>query len=100
MIGAAPDVWRIVLAVMVVAGLLGLVPILLRRFRPPAVPVAGMPERPQIVAQQSLDMRHRIVVVRYRQTEHLLLLGGSLPVLVGQQPTPLTPATVLPGEPS
>ena len=84
MIGGGLDPWRIVLAILVVAGMLALIPLLLRRFRTVAAVPSGQ-TGPEVVAQRSLDMRHRLVVVRYRQMEHLIVLGGTLPVALGQQ---------------
>jgi hypothetical protein len=33
-------------------------------------------------------MRQRIVVIRYGQTDHLILLGNAVPIVVAQQPAP------------
>lgn len=92
MTGVGPDGWRIVLAIVAAGGLLGVMPFALRRFRPRALAGGGRPDVLEIVAQRPLDLRHRIVVVRYRDLEHLLVLGGSLPVMVGRAENPTLPA--------
>ena len=79
------DPMRIVLAAGVAAGLMLLAVVLLRRLRP--IQPAGTDGRygPRTVAQCALDMRHRVVVVRYGRTDHLILLGQSAPLLLGCQ---------------
>jgi hypothetical protein len=85
MIGGVVDLDRVLLAMAVAAGLLALLPIVLRRFRSTMPDRGGVAGRPEVVAQQGLDIRHRMLVVRYRQTEHLIILGGSVPVVVGKE---------------
>jgi hypothetical protein len=83
------DPWRILLAVAVAGVLLGLTPWLLRRFRP-VIPADGPPrDGLEVVAQRALDMRHRIVVVRYRGNDHLLVLGSNPPLALGRHDVPL-----------
>ena len=91
MIDALADPTRIVVAILVAAALLAMTPVLLRRLRPSMRLKAGDDEELAIMAQRTLDMRHRIVVVRHRGTEHLLILGGSLPVVVGKCAGPTGP---------
>ncbi|WP_035485261.1 flagellar biosynthetic protein FliO [Geminicoccus roseus] len=80
MIEAGLEPGRILLAILAVAVLLGLVPLVVRRFRPRAV--LG-PQAPlEVVAQRALDLRHRVLVIRYRGRDHLLVLGGTLPVVL------------------
>ncbi|HEX2525610.1 MAG TPA: flagellar biosynthetic protein FliO [Geminicoccus sp.] len=86
MIGLDIDPSRIALAIVIVGTLLLVVQYLVRRFRPGMAAVAGA--GPILVAQCSLDMRQRIVVIRYGQTDHLILLGNAVPIVVAQQPAP------------
>ena len=81
------DPWRLVLAIAVVGGILLLAPVLLRRFAPRLAP-AGGGDALQLVASRSLDIRHRAVVVRFREIDHLIVIGGDRPVVV---PTPAMP---------
>jgi len=92
-IGLGPDPLRIVLAVLVAAFLLAGLPFLLRRLQG-RLPAAGPASGPAIVAQRALDLRHRLLVIRHGGREHLIILGGSLPVVVAGEgcPLPATPA--------
>ncbi|WP_222182468.1 hypothetical protein [Geminicoccus harenae] len=92
MIDLGPDPLRIVLAVLVAALLLAGLPFLLRRL-PGRLPApAGPMSGPAIVAQRALDLRHRLLVIRHGEREHLIILGGSLPVVVAGEGFPV-PAT-------
>jgi hypothetical protein len=97
-IDLGPDPLRIVLAVLAAALLLAGLPFLLRRLQG-RLPVAGPASGPVVVAQRALDLRHRLLVVRHGEREHLIILGGSLPVVVAGegQPLPAMPVLVAAG---
>ncbi len=84
MSAAELDPWRILLAVAVAAILLGLTPWVLRRLRPTVLADGPSRDGLEVVAQRALDMRHRIVVVRYRGSDHLLVLGSNPPLALGR----------------
>ena len=81
----APDPLRIMLAVLAAAVLLAGLPLLLRRLRG-RLPVGPAGNSPEIVGQRALDLRHRLLVIRHGDHEHLVILGGSLPVVVTGAP--------------
>ncbi|WP_159713688.1 hypothetical protein [Geminicoccus flavidas] len=93
-----PDSLRIVLAVLVAAVLLAGLPFLLRRLQG-RLPAAGPASGPAIVAQRALDLRHRLLVIRHGEREHLIILGGSLPVVVAGEgfPSPAAPGLATAG---
>jgi hypothetical protein len=94
-IDLGPDPLRIVLAVLVAALLLAGLPFLLRRLQG-RLPASGPASGPAIVAQRALDLRHRLLVVRHGEREHLIILGGSLPVVVAGEGFPLPAPSALP----
>jgi flagellar protein FliO/FliZ len=68
---------RFVLALVLVFGLIALCTWVLRRFGPGGLvrPTAG--RRLAVVDSLSLDARHRLVLVRRDDREHLILLGAG-----------------------
>lgn len=87
MLPAELDPWRLVLAIAVVGAILLLAPRLLRRFGPTlAAPSGG--DALQLVASRSLDVRHRAVVVRFREVDHLIVIGGDRPVVLPAATSP------------
>lgn len=78
------DYFRFILALVLVVGLIGLVAWGARRFglagRLPAL--TGKTRRLSVIEATMLDPRHRLVLVRRDDTEHLILLGQSGDLLV------------------
>ena len=98
MMGTDIDLDRILLAAAAVGVILVVVALLARRLRPTAMAAAGEAGAPLVeIGQRSLDMRHRVVVVRYRQTDHLVILGGAQPVLAGHHPLRLQDSAAFEG---
>ena len=86
-------------ALVVVLALIGLVVWLIRRFgwsgRGGAA--GGRQRRLRIVEVMSLDAKHRLVLVRRDEIEHLILIGGAAPVVIEHGiRTPTTPSSPLP----
>ncbi len=80
---------RIVVGFAVVLGLLAVLAWALRRFeglRGLAVPLAGA--RLALIESRWLDNRTRLVLVRWDDREHLLLLGGTTALVVGERSAP------------
>jgi len=80
---------RFLLAFLFVIGLIGLFALLLRRFGfggvrlSPGFKGKGRPKRRLAVAEvANVDGRHRLVLVRRDDTEHLILLGHSGDLLI------------------
>ena len=77
---------RFVLALLFVLGLIGGAAVLLRRFAPVGVIARrGADRRLRLVEMLAVDARHRLVLVRRDDREHLLLLGpeGSAVIETG-----------------
>lgn len=80
---------RFILALLFVLGLIGLLAFLLRRFGLGAVRVSpafrmrrGAPPRLAVVEVAVVDARHRLVLLRRDNTEHLVLLGTASDLLI------------------
>jgi hypothetical protein len=76
---------RLVIAVLVVAGLLALLVIVLRVFssRLGLIAPAGGKSRLTIIETKFLDARHRVCLIgRDDETEHLVIIGANEPVVV------------------
>lgn len=77
---------RLIIAVLVVAGLLALLVIVLRLFGSRlgiAATSSGGKSRLTVIETKFLDARHRICLIgRDDETEHLVILGGNEPVVV------------------
>lgn len=89
---------RIVVGFAVVLGLLAVLAWALRRFeglRSLAVPLAGA--RLALVESRWLDNRTRLVLVRWDDREHLLLLSGPTALVVGERGQP--PPSAAGGQP-
>jgi flagellar protein FliO/FliZ len=90
---------KFALALVLVLGLIALCAWALRRFGPGSMarPAAG--RRLAIVESLPLDARHRLVLVRRDDREHLLLLGAAETVVEsGIPPLPALPALPVPQE--
>ena len=90
---AAVDSLRFALALLLVLGLIALAAWALRRFGPGGLGVSlGRGDRTRrlsVVESLPLDPRHRLVLVRRDDREHLLLLGaGETVVESGIAPLP------------
>lgn len=76
---------RMLLALALVLGLLGALTWVLKKYGTklglPMVIKQGK-SRMQLLEYTPLDARHRLVLVRRDDVEHLLLLGGTQPVVV------------------
>jgi len=81
---------RFVLALLFVLGLIGLLAYLLRRFGIGGVRVSpafrgkarNSEKRLAVVEVVTVDMRHRLVLLRRDNTEHLVLLGSAGDLLI------------------
>lgn len=74
---------RFVLALLFVLGLAGLAGVLFRRFGAGAVTRSlGRARRLSVEAVLPLDARRRLVLVRCDRTEHLLLLGPGVDLVI------------------
>ena len=81
---------RFVLALLFVLGLIGLMAYLLRRFgfggvriSPAFRPKGRNPQRRLAVVEvATVDARHRLVLLRRDDTEHLVLLGNASDLLI------------------
>ena len=84
------DYLRFVLVLVFVLALIGLLTWLVRRFGLAGrMPTGGRKgRRLDVVEVAPLDSRHRLVLVRRDQTEHLILLGASSDVVVERGITP------------
>lgn len=87
---------RFILALLFVLGLIGLLAFLLRRFGLGAVRVSpafrgkgrGAARRLAVVEVAIVDARHRLVLIRRDDTEHLVLLGPASDLLIESGITP------------
>ena len=83
---------KFVLALVAVLALIGLLSLAARRlgFAPRVTPLRGR-RRLAIIEVMALDAKHRLVLVRRDDTEHLLLLGATQDAVVetGIAPPPL-----------
>ena len=84
------DYLRFVLVLVFVLALIGLLTWLVRRFGLAGrMPTGGRQgRRLDVIEVAALDSRHRLVLVRRDQTEHLLLLGTNADVVVERGITP------------
>ena len=75
---------RFVLSLVAVLGLIFAALWVVRRWLPGAMPLraGGGPRRLGIVESLTLDAKHRLVLVRRDDCEHLLLLGAAQPLVV------------------
>ena len=87
---------RFVLALLFVFGLIGLLALLLRRFGGGVfIPFAagrGGNRRIEVVETAPIDPRHRLVLVRRDDREHLLLIGPAGPMVVEARITAAKPS--------
>lgn len=85
---------KFVLALVAVLALIGLLSLAARRlgFAPRVTPLRGR-RRLAIIEVMALDAKHRLVLVRRDDTEHLLLLGATQDAVVetGIAPPALAP---------
>ena len=77
------DFLRAAVALLFVLGLIALLTWLARRLRVPGFATGGPGRRLQMVETLAIDPRHKIVLVRADDVEHLLLLGPSAPQALG-----------------
>lgn len=80
-------IFRMIMALLVVLGLMGLFAVALRlwghRLGLVSLAVArGDKKRVQLLEAVMLDARHRLVIVRCDETDHMVILGGANPVIV------------------
>jgi len=73
---------RFVLALLLVLGLIAILAWVLRRFGFGGVARANSRRRLQVLESTAIGPRHRLVLVRRDDTEHLLLLGPQGDVVV------------------
>jgi len=78
---------RMAFALLMVLGLMGLFAYALRRFGPRlglafTPPAQGEKRQLQVTENLALDARHRALVLRCGESEHVVILGGSQPVVV------------------
>jgi flagellar protein FliO/FliZ len=83
--------FRMVFALLLVLGLLGLFATALRLWGHKLGLVATLPslsgkKRMQLVETMMLDARHRTVIIRCDETDHVVILGGSQPVPLSSCP--------------
>lgn len=97
---AFSDYLRFVLALIFVLGLIGGATLLAKRF---GVGNTGSMrgragKRLSIVETMAIDTKHRLVLIRRDQTEHLILVGGATDLLIeGGLTAPATPAPATQG---
>ncbi len=87
------DLLRAAVALVFVLGLIGIATWLARRLRVPGFASTGPGRRLQIIDTLAIDPRHKVVLVRAGQAEHLLLLGPGSPLALEHD------RTVSPAEP-
>jgi len=76
---------RIVLAFVIVFGLLGLMGFALKYVNQRGIKLPGMGDdsrRLKLIESLSLDVGHRLVIVKRDDKEHLLLLGSNHDIVV------------------
>lgn len=83
----AAMIFRMLVSLLLVLGLLGLMTLALRKwghhFGLVTVAATGVKgKRIQLLETAMLDARHRIVIVRCDTTDHAVILGGSQPVVL------------------
>jgi flagellar protein FliO/FliZ len=76
-----PDYMQAALALALVLGLLLVVAAALSRWKG-RLPGAGSGHRLTVIETRSLDPRHRLVLVRWDRSEHLLVIGQGAAQLV------------------
>lgn len=91
---------RFVAALVLVLGLIGAMAWVAKRFglMPRAtLPARGRGRRLQVVEVATIDARHRLLLIRREQTEHLLMLGQTGDLLIERNipPAPATPAVLV-----
>ena len=57
-----------------------------------AATTTGAQGRLSVTAQLPLDIKHRAVILKQDDTEHLVILGGDHPVVVSSAPAPIEKA--------
>ena len=80
------DYLQFVVALVFVLGLIGLTAVLLRRFGPGAQgtvrPRPGTARRLSLIETLPIDARHRLVIVRYDDSEAVLMLGAQTDTII------------------
>lgn len=82
---ASPDYLQAALALAFVVGLMLVAAAGLARWRGKIPGIAGQ-GRVSVVETHSLDPRHRLVLVRWDRSEHLLMVGQAGTLLVASAP--------------
>lgn len=90
---------RVILAFAIVFGLMGMMGYALKYVNQRGIKLPGLgtsSRRLQLVESLSLDVGHRLVIVRRDEKEHLLLLGSNHDIVVetnleSSVPAPLSP---------
>jgi flagellar protein FliO/FliZ len=91
LLGALPDPVKFVIVFLLILGVLA--PLLWRRFSIGSHGHAGPRGRLSVVETAALDVRHRLVLVKRDNVEHLLLVGGATDIVV-ESNIARTPAAV------
>lgn len=89
-----PEYLQYVLALVLVLGLILLLAAALRRFGLGGMVRPGGKRRLHIIETVAAGPRHRLILVRRDQTEHLLLLGPTGDIIVEQGIDSATPVAV------
>ncbi|MBN8530614.1 MAG: FliO/MopB family protein [Alphaproteobacteria bacterium] len=79
------SLFRVVLSLLFVLGLIGLSALLLRKLAQMqgwGAPRTGQPRRLQVIERLTLNPRQALLLVRRDDKEHLLLIGGNEGLLV------------------
>lgn len=71
----AQDYIRFILALCAVLAMMGLLAYALKRYGVGGAPLPGMKRRLNVLETRPLDHRHKLVIVKCDDREHLLLLG-------------------------
>ena len=71
------DLLRAAIALLFVLGLIGIITWMARKLRLPGFAAAGPGRRLELIETLDVDPRHKRVLVRADDAEHLLLLGPS-----------------------
>lgn len=71
----AHDYLRFILALLAVLALMGLLGFALRRYGMGGTPLPGLKRRLSVLETRPIDHRHKLVLVKCDEREHLIILG-------------------------
>ncbi|MDX1540068.1 MAG: flagellar biosynthetic protein FliO [Geminicoccaceae bacterium] len=80
---------RAAIALMFVLGLIGIITWLARRLRLLGFAPGGPGRRLEMIETLVIDPRHKVVLIRNDDEEHLLLLGPSAPLMLERRTVPV-----------